>query len=392
MKTLKTVHIITRLEAGGSSTNTIACAEELGAGFDTLLVCGQTEGGAQAAEPKTARTVYIPQLKRSLDLFSDLSALRALVLLLRAERPDIVHTHTSKAGILGRWAAFFYNTFCGGRAKIIHTPHGHIFYGYFGKAKTAVFVLAEKITAAITDRLIALSSGELEENLSRGIGRRAQWMIIPSGVNLPDEAELAKLKARRMPLRAQAGFGESDTVVGSVARLEPVKGETVFARAIPEVLKKFPAARFIIVGDGAQRGEMENILRGHEGAIFMAGFRRDAQAWMAAMDIYVQPSVNEGLGRTLIEAQQLGLPVAASAVCGIPDIIKEGENGLLVQPQNHMALADAICRLLADRPLAQRLGQNSARLIAAPDENGLPRFTTQAMLEKLRRLYRSFYP
>ncbi|MFA5162506.1 MAG: glycosyltransferase family 4 protein [Elusimicrobiales bacterium] len=382
---MKVAHIITRLEAGGSTANVLASART----GETVLICGRTEAGAlRTAVPAGTAVWEIPMMRRSVNPALDFLAFLKIALLLRRVRPDIVHTHTSKAGILGRWAAFASNMTlprsC--RAAVVHTPHGHVLYGYFGGLKTFIYAVAEKIAAPVTDALIALSSGELEESLSAGIGSREQWVVIPSGVDFPPpEREAAILRAGRK-IRAEHGIAENDIIAGTVARLEPVKGVRYFLEAAKLVRA---SARFMIVGGGSEREFLERRCAelGLAEKIIFAGHRDNPLDWMAAMDIYIQPSLNEGLGRTVIEAQFLRKPVAGSNVCGIKDIVKEGVSGFLVPPADPSALAGAVDKLAADAGLRRAFGEAGRAAVIRPDENGLPYFSGQAMARNLDRLY-----
>ena len=392
MEKIKVLQIITRLEAGGSSANTLAAARGLGEGFEMVLACGGVEAGAKEEAPtEGVRLIRLPHLKRSIDPVSDLRAFYELWIVLKEEAPAIVHTHTSKAGMLGRWAAFLHNVGNPRPCAVVHSPHGHVFYGYFGSLRTYFFTLLERWTALCTDRLVALSGGERRESLARSVGVPSQWTIIPSGVRMPGDEELARRRDEGRRLRHAHGLGEDVIVVGTVARLEPVKGVEHFVRAAPLVAAQFPRARFLVVGDGRERAKLEGLARrlGLERRFLFVGRQDHPLAWMSAMDVYVQPSLNEGLGRTLIEAALLGLAAAASAVCGIPDVVIDGRTGYLAPPGDPPALARAIGRLAADPEARRRLGEAARAHVLVPDENGLPRFSEAAMLRNLRELYLS---
>ncbi len=387
---LKVIQVITRLEAGGSSANTLACARSISERFDSMLICGVPEAqGAPCESAGGVRLLEIKQLKRSISPLDDLKAFRSLLAAYRREKPDIVHTHTSKAGILGRWAAWAYNRTADKPCLIIHTPHGHVLFGYFGSWKTWVFAAAERLTARVTDRLVALSQGEMQESQQAGIGLPRQWSVIPSGITFPSQMEIGLCRERGHGLRAALGLAPEQTVIGTVARLEPVKGVRYLIAAAPSVLRAAPQARFLVVGDGALRHQLENLARrlGVAEQTIFTGHKDHPLDWMAAMDVYVQPSLNEGLGRTLVEAAVLGLPAVASRVCGIPDIVRHGRTGLLVPPGDPAALAEAVCRLAADPHLRQELGAAARAHVLSPDENGLPRFSADAMIIQLEQLY-----
>ena len=390
METIRVLHIVTRLEAGGSAANVVASVRGLGRRFESSLLCGVLESGAgREVRADGARLIEAPHLRRSVNPAADAMAFLELLSALRKETPDIVHTHTSKAGLLGRWAAFVHNL---GRARpcaIAHTPHGHVFYGYFGPRRTWLFRMLERWTGRITDRLIAISQGELRESLAAGVGdgRGAGGR----GVNLPSEDDLARIAADGRDIRRMLNVADDDLAIGTVARLEPVKGVEYFVRAVPALAAEFPRAKFIIVGDGSERPRLARLADelGAMDRIVFAGHHDDALAWMSALDVFVQPSLNEGLGRTLIEASLLGIPTVASAVCGIPDVVLDGRTGYLVPSRDAARLARAVRWLAADRRLRQEFGAAAKAHVLGRDENGLPRFSEAAMLGKLEGLYLS---
>jgi len=391
MAKLKILHIITRLEAGGSTTHTIAAARAMRDKFATEILCGEVDEGAIAASTADAAVSRIPQMRREPGIFSDLAAFFGILSAVRKMKPDIIHTHTSKAGILGRWAALAANLLPPWpQIKIVHTPHGHILYGYFGPAKTRFYTALERLTALFTDKLAALSSGELEESLAAGIGSRKKWVVIPSGVGFPTEKEEAELRRKGLEIRRR--FPAAAVIAGTVARLEPVKGVEYFIKAAALALKKpGPPLFFVVVGDGKEMSRLQKLSSelGIKEKVFFAGFQAEPMVWMAALDVYVQPSVNEGLGRTLIEAHYLRLPAAASRVCGIPDVVEDGGTGFLCAPKNPGELAQAICRLAADAQLRRKLGENGRLRVIGNDDLGNPRFSQEAMTAKLSALYES---
>ena len=394
MEKIKVLHVVTRLQAGGSAANVVATARGLGRQFESALLCGvtsDTAGLGREVRADGARLIEAPHLRRSINPVADALAFCELLSALRKEKPDIVHTHTSKAGLLGRWAAFVHNLGSRRPCAIAHTSHGHVFYGYFGPWRTWLFRMIERWTGRITGRLIALSQGELRESLAAGVGSPEQWTVIPSGVSLPSEAELARIMAAGRDIRRTLDLAEDGLAIGTVARLEPVKGVEYFVRAVPALAAEFARARFIIVGDGSERPRLARLAEelGAADRIVFAGHQDDALAWMSALDVFVQPSLNEGLGRTLIEAGFLRIPAVASAVCGIPDVVLDGRTGTLVPPRDAARLAQAVRRLAGDRRLRQEFGAAAKAHVLSPDENGLPRFSEAAMLRKLEQLYLS---
>ncbi len=375
------LHLVTRLDYGGSAENVLlSCAAAKREGMDAVVASGPSS--LPTASSDGVPVVVLPALGRELSPWRDARAFFQILSLLRRWRPDILHTHSSKAGLLGRWAARLLRAFEAGPSVVIHTPHGHVFYGYFGRWKTALFTWIEKASASAADSLIALSEGEKRDHLARGVGLAAQWSVVPSGVGLERAAEPAE------GLEIEPG----DVVVGCVARLEPVKGVDVLleaaALASPKTRRPF---RVVIVGDGPERASLEAraAALGISGRVVFEGYRADPVPLMKAMQVYVQPSRNEGMGKALVLAQALGLPAAASRVCGIPDVVQDGLTGLLVPPDDPAALAEALTVLVDDEALRARLGAAAARRMREPDETGQRSFSVEAMTARLSKLYRA---
>jgi glycosyltransferase involved in cell wall biosynthesis len=227
---LRVLHIITRLDRGGSAENTLLTVAGLDLErFDITLAVGLTTGDPGPTEAKArqrgVRFVDVPHLMRSPRPTRDLRALGRLRRLMRDEAWDLVHTHTSKAGILGRWAAHRQRVPC-----IVHTPHGHVFYGYYGRALTKVFIHLERQAARWCHRLVALTTADRDDNLRFGVGTPSQWSIIHSGV---DFCSLNNTAVDTAAIRSVLGIGAQDLVVGTLGRLTAVKGQQDLVRAFP---------------------------------------------------------------------------------------------------------------------------------------------------------------
>ena len=244
----KILHIITRLDWGGSSVNTLLGAKL--AGYETKIVTGSVSSGTAPQG-----IILLPEMGREISPLKDLKAFLKLCAIIRAERPDIVHTHASKAGILGRWAAFACRL-AGVKAKVIHTPHGHVFYGYFTKTRENIFIFAERLTVYITGTFIALTAGEMRESEKYLPASRGKWLVIHSGIEFgPEYAELnnpANRAATRAKIRAQLGIGEYAFVIGTAARLEPVKGIEYLVRMAASLRRDSGGLCFLVVGEGGQ--------------------------------------------------------------------------------------------------------------------------------------------
>ena len=383
----KVVHLITRLDLGGSAQNTVLTA--IGhdrSRYEPIVVTGLVEsddaqGGSGAMaenlvrlEQVSVRCELLPTLVRSISPLRDLIAFVKLVAWLRRERPDIVHTHTSKAGALGRLAARL-----AGVPVVVHTPHGHVFYGHFGRVTSWIFLRLERLLARWTTWMIALTEAERDEHLARGVGRTDRFTVVPSGIDRARFREAGD-RVRRKP----AGFDcpPDAIVVGSVGWLTPVKGHRVLLEAAALLRREWPRLHVVIVGGGPLRDELEKLARarGIAETVRFLGVRADVPDCLTGMDIYVQPSLNEGMGRALIEAMAAGRPVVASRVGGIPAVVQDRKTGLLVPADDPAALARALDEFLRKPDWAKELGAAARASIGE-------RFSETAMVRAIESVY-----
>jgi len=373
----RVLHPITRLTLGGSSENTIAsCVALNGAGYDCLLATSFRESDAASladARRRGCRVVDVPAMGREVAPLADLTALAQLVRLIRRERPAVVHTHTSKAGFVGRLAAVIARA-----PAVIHQPHGHIFYGYYGPRRTAVFTALERRAARWTDRIITLTDRGAAEHLAHGIGRAEQYVTVPSGV---PTAELRAAAPARGEARARLGLDIDAFVIVGLGRLVPIKGFDLLVRALAIVVSQVPSARVLLVGEGPERAQLETIAAslGVARRLRLTGETTDVAPYLAAADVGVVPSRNEGMGRVIVEAMALGRPVVATAVGGIPDVVTDGECGRLVEPEDVDALAAALIDLGRDPALRRKLGEAAVQRAEA--------FSVEVARQKLLAVY-----
>jgi glycosyltransferase involved in cell wall biosynthesis len=297
--------------------------------------------------PTTGVTV-VPSLRRAIDVRSDVRAGRALGRLVRARHPDVVHTHLAKAGALGRVAAR--------RARvpvIVHTFHGHVLDGYFSSKKERVFVQAERELARLSTALVAVSSAVRDDLMRKGIGRHDQWRVIPVGLDLET---LLGDGAASGSARRKLGLPAEGHVVGIVGRLVPVKDHVTFLRAAAHLASRGDVT-FVVAGDGELRGALEERARGLLGdRVVFTGWIQDLPTLYAAMDVVVSTSRNEGTPVALIEAGAAGKPVVATRVGGVPDVVRDGHTGDLVDAGDAEGVAVRVGRLLDDPALADAGG------------------------------------
>jgi glycosyltransferase involved in cell wall biosynthesis len=374
------LRVIARLNVGGPAVHATLLTERLDPSrYRSVLAAGredEAEGNYLTLYGKTAEgLVLIPTLGREIRGGQDLVAFTQLVGLMRTFRPHIVHTHTAKAGTLGRLAAWFCRV-----PVVVHTYHGHVLQGYFHPAKARLFVAIERWLARRTDRLLAVSEGVRHELLALGIGRPDRFHVMPLGLDLD---RFRDAEARRGELRRELGFTEGEFLVGIVARLVPIKAHEVFFRSAALVAGRLPGARFIVVGDGQRRRELEALAGalGLRERVRFLGWRNDLERVYADLDVVALTSRNEGSPVSLIEAMAAGRPVVATRVGGVPDLIEHGVNGALVDVDDAEALARTI-EMIAAAPQRGRVMGEAGR------QRVVPAFSAARLIADVDRLYR----
>jgi glycosyltransferase involved in cell wall biosynthesis len=341
---------------GGAQENTLLTAQLLDkTRWDVEIVTGP-QTGSEGSLIETAQERDIPlriehSLVREINPLKDLVAVLRLAWLMKRERYTIVHTHSSKAGIVGRWAAKL-----AGVPIIIHTVHG---WGHHDRQHPLVrawYIWLEKLTLPITDKLIVVSPLNIEKGLQDGIGKPEHYVTIRSGIELD---RFGRPATPRPETRRSWGIPPDAPVVGTVTRLSPQKAPLDFVRAAAAVARVAPQSFFMMVGDGPLRPEVEALAQelGLAERLILTGLRQDVPELLAAFDVFVLSSLWEGLPRVLPQAMATGLPVVATAIDGSAEVIEHGVNGLLTPPGDPPALAQAVLQLLQDRSLAQRMGE-----------------------------------
>jgi|GEM_PF-468787 len=367
------LQIITRLNIGGAARHVIILSSNLNDHrFDCQLVTGKerkSEGNMRHLA-RNMKMIDIPELQREISIIRDIKAFWKIYRHIRKYKPHIVHTHTSKAGVLGRIAAKM-----AGTPITIHTFHGHIFGDFFSPLKTKLFLFIERLMSRFTTRIISIS--ELIHNdlinlrIINGNGR-----IIENGFDLNQFVNVGRSVGN---FRQDLGLEPEDILVGTVARLVPTKGCSYLLDAAPSFLDLSPSIRLVIVGDGELKDELQRQVRslGIERKVIFTGFREDMLEVYSAFDILVLPSLREGLPTVIIEALCCGLPVVATNVDAVPDLVTP-EMGILVEPKNSEALAEAVREAVKRLPwrLDDRIRQHFSR-----------RFGTERLVQDMKRLY-----
>jgi glycosyltransferase involved in cell wall biosynthesis len=362
-KRIKILRIVSRLAVGGCTYHAIILtAHQDRQIFDCMLVRGtegKTEGSMlEFAHRKGISSVHhIPELGREISLKNDIIAFWKLLRLIRREKPDIVDTHQSKAGALGRLAALL-----AGTKVIIHTFHGHVFYDFFGKAKTNLFVLIERLLTRCSSLLVAVSDTVRKELLAFKICSPEKVVTVPPGLELDKYLSIDGFHGK---LRKELGLNEREILVANVSRLVPGKGHGYLFQSIKLLADSAPEAHFVIAGDGELRGELGESVRrmSLDDRVHFLGFRNDMENIYADSDIIVFPSLAEGLPLAIVEALASERPVVTTDVGGISELVGDGECGFVVPPKDPKALAQALLKLIRDENLRRTFGENARRKV-----------------------------
>jgi glycosyltransferase involved in cell wall biosynthesis len=383
---IRVLRVITRLNIGGPSIQAIALSHRLAPrGFDTLLIhgrLGEGEGDMRYLLPAAVRTRALGSLRREVAPFHDAVALVQILDILRDWRPHIVHTHMAKAGTIARAATTIYNATIGRRspARIVHTYHGHVLEGYFGPAKTRLFLAIERGLARVTDRIVAISPQIQKELLDeQHIGRVHQYRVVPLGFDL---GSLAAIDARRRrEARATLGLDEAARIVTTVGRLTAIKQHTLFLETAALVAAGDPRALFLIVGDGELRQDVQRQATrlGLGDRVQFLGWRQDLDTIYAATDVFLLTSRNEGTPVAIIESLAAAVPVVSTDVGGVRDVVDQ-RAGLLAPFGDARALADRVSELFADAPRRLAMGEHGRASVTA-------RYATDRLVDDIARLY-----
>lgn len=377
---LRVLRVIARMNVGGPARQVAVLASRLDpVHFEQRLLVGAV--GRDEIDDLVLRRVDIPHrrirgLGRAPSARDDVRALAALHAEVRRFRPHVVHTHTAKAGALGRVAALLAGFPATRRPALVHTFHGHLLHGYFSPGVTKAVVTAERALAWQTDRLVAVGSRVRDELGAAGIGRRGRWEIVPPGI------ELRALPSRQQA-RAALGLPQEAPIVAYVARLTGVKRPDRFVEVAAHLAALVPGTVFLVAGDGELAGEVRRraVAAGIADRVRMLGWTGEVESVYAAADVVALTSDNEGMPVSLIEAALAGRPAVTPAVGSAAEVVSDGRTGFVVRPGDVLALVSAIARLLGDDDLRKVMGAAAARRASE-------RYSGPRLVADTERIYR----
>lgn len=376
---VKVLHIVTKLELGGAQKNVLSILETLDKKKYNLFLVSGKEGilVKDALALKGVEVNLIWPLYRQINLFFDLLAIYEIYRYIKKKKIEIVHTHSSKAGILGRWAAKL-----AGVPVIVHTIHGWEFHQWQNSFLNLLYSSLERITARITTSFVAVSQYDIQAGLKRNIGTQKKYHLIRYGIKKEDFSNIrVDIKSKKEEL----AFNSGSSVVGMIACFKPQKSPLDFIKVAQRVSKTVPEARFLLVGDGKLRKAIESLIQRSalNSKVILTGWRRDIPRIISLLDIVVLSSLWEGLPLVVLEAMAGAKPIVATSVGGIPELIQDGENGFLVSPRDARSMSEKVVFLLKDKGLSQRFGQRGRELFNSSH------FQTDYMISQLDNLYDS---
>ncbi len=380
-KPIRVLHIITRMIVGGAQENTLLSVEGLDAmsEYEVTLISGidrGKEGELLSRARETTNLIILPEMGRSINPFADVAAFWKLYRLIKKGRYHIVHTHSSKAGVLGRLAAWF-----AGTPVIVHTLHSLVFHDYQPWLVNRAWWLAKKICAPVTDFYISVSKVIVRKAIAARIAEPERFRTIYSGMEL-DWFLNAKFDSNAV--RREFDIPLDAPVVGKIARLFPLKGHDELMDAAPAIVKRVPDVRFFLIGDGILLEHLQERARGYGilNNFVFAGLidRERIPEMISAMDVVVHTSLREGLARVLPQALAMGKPCVSFDIDGAPEVVIDDRTGYIVKPFDSAGLADRIVQLIENKELRTRLGENGRRHVD-------PAFRAEKMVADISEVY-----
>ena len=377
-KKIKLLHVITHLPIGGAQDNTLYTVELLNKDkYDISLSCNLNgELVSRAKKVKHLKLYDVPNLRREVSIINDIRAFLYLYKLIKKENFTIIHTHSSKAGFLGRVAAMLNKT-----PIVIHTIHGFAFHDYMNSFKKNIFIYLEKLSAKWTHGLVTVSNLNKKKVVDLGIAPIEKLKNIYSGIDLT-----LFINEKNDQFRKELNLDSNHLLLGSVGRLSNQKDPITMIEAFCIVIKRFPSAHLTLVGDGELRDDILIKIDQLQlnGRVHLTGNKNDPWRIYHSLDVFIMSSIYEGLGRSITEALSCGVPVVCTSVEGVPEIVRDNETGILVPPKNPGALATGIINSLNDMDNAKRMAEEGRKFV---NEN----FDVNKMVDDIDSLYDTFY-
>jgi glycosyltransferase involved in cell wall biosynthesis len=403
----KILYIITQSEFGGAQRYVFDLAANLSGEFNICVAAGGNPNGElfQKLKEKNIKNIYLRNLKRAINPWHDSQAFLEIRRLIKKEQPDVIHLNSTKAGILGSLAAKFtyshnsdtnsHNSHC-----VIYTAHGWVFNEPMPWLKKKIYFWFEKFTARYKDKIICVSEYDRQTALKKSFSND-KLLTIHNGINFEKLNFLPKEEARKAlmlkihpspPLKKE-GVNYLDTqslshsaiqIIGTIANLYKTKGIKYLIEAANILYTKYKIqnTKYIVIGEGAERPKLETLIKKYslENNFFLDGHIQEARKYLKAFDIFVLPSVKEGFPYAILEAMSAEIPLITTRVGGVPEIIKDRENGILAEPKNPQDLAEKINEILNNRELSETMTRNAANSVK---EN----FSLQRMIEQTKKAY-----
>ncbi|MBL7765556.1 MAG: glycosyltransferase [Chitinophagaceae bacterium] len=387
----KVLRIFNRLILGGPSFNVTYLTKFMEPDFDTTLVVGAKDDHEKIADELIRQydlhPVEIPSMKREINLLDDYKAYRALRKLIRETKPDIVHTHASKPGTLGRLAAIHEKV-----PVIVHTFHGHTFHSYFGSLKTKLFIAIEQYLAKHSTRIIAISESQRDElSTEFHICPKEKMSVIPLGLDLSRFSH--QQEEKRKQFRTQYGIQDDEVAIGIIGRIVPIKNHMMFVEVIHELLKRTQQKiRVMMIGDGDVREELMNKLTEYQipynyfpenqtpAQVTFTSWIHEMDIVYAGLDVVCLTSLNEGTPVSLIEAHAAHKPVVTTNVGGVADIVSDGETGYIVEPQDVQGFTEKLQTLVENNSLRSQFGKTGYTQV-------YQKYDKMRLVDDMRKLY-----
>ena len=373
-KKIKLLHVITHLPIGGAQDNTLYTVELLNKDkYDISLSCNLNgELVSRAKKVKHLKLYDVPNLRREVSIINDIRAFLYLYKLIKKENFTIIHTHSSKAGFLGRIAAMLNKT-----PIVIHTIHGFAFHDYMNSFKKNIFIYLEKLSAKWTHGLVTVSNLNKKKVVDLGIAPIEKLKNIYSGIDLT-----LFINEKNDQFRKELNLDSNHLLLGSVGRLSNQKDPITMIEAFCIVIKRFPSAHLTLVGDGELRDEILIKIDQLQlnGRVHLTGNKNYPWKIYHSLDLFIMSSIYEGLGRSITEALSCGVPVVCTSVEGVPEIVRDNETGILVPPKDPGALATGIINSLNDMDNAKKMAEEGRKFV---NEN----FDVNKMVDDIDALY-----